>query len=159
MIWAVAALALAACKPTEQNYKAAYDAAQAKVVDNLRDTDAEHRRVQDDEFAFAREFQGDTVLQSRQSVKCADIDATKTPFAVGVALFKMPANAHSRAADLKKSGVDAYVGEDAEARFAVLVHPSATFAEVAVAAKTFRKLHPDFPYVGLRGEPVVFIVR
>lgn len=150
---------LVGCKPTEQNYRAAYEAAQAKTDTGLRDIQGAERVLQDDGITFQRVHEGDTVLQGRRSLKIEGLERATTPYIVGIGVFKMPANAHSRAADLSSQGIKSYVGEDGEDRYVVATHPCATFGEAVVALKTFRRLHRDFPYVGLPGQPVIYQVR
>lgn len=152
------AIALSACKPTEKNYKAAYDAAIAKrtaatkTADDLTDGHEIQR-----EGAPRKVIQnGDTllVLTARLSGYGDDASAPVKRYNLAVGAYKMPANAVAQTAALKEDGWDARVLQTHDGVFYVIAAQSDDRDEIAAKLKTFRKRYPEMHFVGMPDGPV-----
>lgn len=156
---AVAALMLvvaAGCKPTEKNYKAAYDAAvqkrqqaadeQMRPATGLLSDDGPQRRVVD----------GDTVYVLRERILALDGSALSGKWGVAVGVFKIDTNAKAAASDLRGQGCPGAIPAKARGgKFYTLAATVATLDSAKSAAADFSKRFKEYPYVGLPGAPVL----
>ncbi|MCM1368879.1 MAG: hypothetical protein NC204_00730 [Candidatus Amulumruptor caecigallinarius] len=153
---AMAALIFIACKPTEQGYKAAYDAAKLKRESAARERMIPASGLLSDEGPQLRVVEGDSVYVLREPVRRADGSALPTPLMVAVGVFKMQTNADASAEDLRKAGwPDAATVLGQDQKCYTIVANVATFEEACSAIKRFRTQFPDYPYIGLPANPVV----
>lgn len=163
---AVAMLLLAgACKPTEKNYRAAYDAAKAKR--EYKDPDEElltggHRLLSDDATNWV--VLGQDSLQTER-IWLKPSDGAKWPqsgpYRLAVAMFKMSTNANSTLSDLKKhKGLTPVIAEDGQKRLFLIAGSATTPDSLAAVLSTFRKAAPDFTYIGMeKSRPMVIFSR
>lgn len=158
-------LMFGACKPTEKNYRAAYDAAKAKR--EYKDPDEElltggHKLLSDDATNWIV-FGKDSLQTERIWLKPYD-GATwpqSGPYRLAVAMFKMSTNANSELADLKKHGnLTPVIAQDGQKRL-FLIAGSATYPDsLGAVLATFRKEVPDFTYIGMTdSQPLVIFSR
>lgn len=156
---AVVALTLSACKPTESNYRAAYDAALAKRDSALRDTQVTGNLQLDDALS-RRPVAGDSIWVCHEVARAEnDSLATKRGrYAVAVATFKMPTNARAMASDLQERKYPAYSAKDGKGKWYVVAADYPTIEEGAAAVRLFQRSNPTFFYVGLP-EPVLLRLR
>lgn len=148
------------CKPSEKNYKAAYDA-------TLRKREAARKMEQEIAPGVELVYENAPV---RQTVEGMDIyvktshfrclekgEPLPNPFMVAVGMYNLPTNARSQVADLKAQGYEgAVVMIDMQGRYFAMAASFGSLAEAANFVKTFQDKHHSMPYVGLEGSPVVF---
>lgn len=149
------------CKPTEKNYKAAYDAAKAR----REATVSEHGIggfLQNDETLSIRVVEGDSVWVSHERVGLRDAEGnpvkTEPVYGVGVAVFRMPTNAVALKDDLLKRGYEASLATDGRDKWFVVSGLYSELGEAAKEARRFRDLNPSFIFVGLPS-PVILYIR
>ena len=142
---------MSGCKPTEQGYRAAYDAARQKreaaaaemmiPVSGLLSDDGPQRRIID----------GDTLFVTKERVRGADGEnLPRWLLAVGV--YRMDTNARAQAASLRGSAM-AVRGEGD--RWYCVADTASGLDGIMAARKRFMASHPDFPYIGLPASPVI----
>lgn len=154
LIPAVCILALAGCKPTEGNYRTAYE--QAMVKKQKADPDADliyggHAKLSAI-GAIDEKIDGQEVKTLRRAVELIDADsiAEANRWRVAVALYKMPSNAMSHMADLRKSGLSGTaVAKGGEEKYFVIAHSAPSPKAAAAWAEAYRRDHPDHRYIGL----------
>lgn len=163
LLSAAAAIVLAAtltgCKPTENNYKAAYDAALAK----REHADADRQALADGHQVLSlygpqkRTIDGRDVYVETRAVRPEGEGApsTRPRYMVGVAVFRMGANAKALAERLRGEGYEAFLGRDSDDRLWVVIPGGSDIREAAGICDAFRSRHPDMPWTGLPGTPVV----
>ena len=150
LVCGVAAMVLAGCKPTEKNYRAAYDAAVGKrqaeqaalAADGLISEDAPRPMYMD----------GDTIYFSNDIVKA---DHEMKAVNVAVAMFKMSTNARSGAKALQEAGFDAFPAQAVGDKWYVI---AGTFEDLPAARtfiKDFAAKNPGYPYIGLNDHPAI----
>ncbi|MBD5212780.1 MAG: SPOR domain-containing protein [Bacteroidales bacterium] len=149
------------CKPTENNYKAAYEAAQAKRQKDLEDKDilipGGKLFSEDDPQPF--KVHGIDLLARHEQLKliCGD-EAQFHKYNVAIASFKMDANARSYWERLKDSYPDAVVVQNVRQIYFVCIGSYESEQGAALACEEFRKRNPDCPYVGIpQAQPVIEI--
>ncbi len=153
VIAGIAAIALSSCKPTEKNYRAAYDAALNKrekvaetlAADGLLAEDAPKSQVVD----------GDTLYFVNEVIRVDDVASPLKPLNVAVGVFKMNTNARSGAAALKERGFDARAARALEDKWYIIAGSFDTVDETRAFIKRFREENPQYPYIGLNGIPVI----
>lgn len=148
-------MSMGACKPTEKNYRAAYDAAQAK-----------RQAAAADDLIPAQGLQATdgprlTTVGSSQIYTWSE-PLKSTGFELGicnmaVALYSMDTNARSLAERLQTEGYRAGVVTNADGKFYVIASVTPTLEEAAAAVAEFEKRHSGFPYSGLPGAPLVLL--
>lgn len=153
---ALAALTFVGCKPTENNYKAAYDAALAKRQQAAEEQMRPATGLLNDEGPQLRIVNGDTVYVMRERLRLPDGAAVSGKWGVAVSLFKMDTNARAAAAAIKERGFDEamYVRASGD-RYYTLSAVTATLDSAIVASRRFSEAFPDYPYIGLPGAPVI----
>lgn len=148
------------CKPSEKNYKAAYDA-------TLRKREAAKKMEQEIapgvelvyENAPARQtVEGMEVYVKTLHLRCLEKgEQLPKPFMVAVGMYNLPTNARSQVADLKAEGYSGAVAMiDMQSRYFAMAASFDSLAEAARFVKTFQEKHPSMPYVGLEGSPVIY---
>ena len=157
-MWAcVASVLLTGCKPTERNYRAAYDAALAK-----RQAEAELRMLpasglMSDDGPQLKIVNGDSLYVVKERLKAAPGDTLPSSgWAVGVGVYKMNTNARAQAEALRNEGHRAACAARATGdRWYAVADTASSLERVAAAARKFTDNHPGYPYVGLPGHPVL----
>lgn len=156
-VFAVAGMSLlSACKPTEKNYRAAYDAAVAKrqaaeaeamlPASGLISADGPQMRV----------VEGDTLFVESLRLRSDSAAWHQPAMAIAVSLYKMPTNARSAAAMLRDKGFrDAVAARATGDRWYVLAGGTESLKEAREFVKNFKKDMKEFPYIGLPGAPVI----
>lgn len=152
----MAALMFVGCKPTEKNYKAAYDAALTRRQEAAQEQMRPASGLLSDDGPQMRVLDGDTVYVLRERMRMSDGSRIEAKWCVGVGVFKMDTNAKAVVSDLKKSGMDdAFVAKAAGGKFYSVAAVAATLDSARVAARDFSVRFPDYPYVGLPGAAVL----
>lgn len=153
-----AIILLTGCKPTENNYKAAYEAARSKreAVDVDAGVLSGGHKIISTDGPKTHTVDGREVRYRVMVIKPeGDVDITRMPYRVAVAQWSMPTNARSQAADLRQEGMNSFIAKDSKDRWWTIVGAYDTFDEAARAAIAFADTHPGFSYIGLDGEPLV----
>lgn len=157
VLWAMLAVG---CKPTEKNYKAAYDAAlqkrQAAATDPdidipdgaLLQTDGPQKRVVD----------GDTVYVQGERLKFfTGEEHAKHRYSVAVAAYKMKTNCSAQVSDLFAKGYAAFGVENPEGKFYVIAGSFDTLGEAVAFSRKFAAAEKKHVYSGLPEAPVILI--
>ncbi len=153
LIAGIATIVLTSCKPTEKNYRAAYDAAVGKrekvaeslAADGLVSEDAPRSRVID----------GDTLYFVNEVVKADDGATPLSAFNVAVGVFKMNTNARSGALAMKEKGYDARAARALGDKWYIIAGSFDNMDDTRAFIKRFRRENPQYPYIGLYGNPVI----
>lgn len=153
-------IGIAGCKPTEKNYKAAYDAAvqkrQAAASDpdmnlpagTLLQTDGPQLRV----------INGDSVYVLGERLKFIDgVEHEKHKYSVAVAAYKMQTNCAAQVSDLFTKGYQAFGAQNPDGTFYVIAGSFKTLDEAASFCKSFATKEKKHIYSGLPSAPVILI--
>ena len=154
---AVVLSVLAGCKPTESNYRNAYDAAKAKREAAEAEKMIPASGLMNDEGPSMRIVDGDTLFISRDRLRRIPND-TLAPlgvYNVAVGVYRMNTNADASAADLKKEGYAARAVQTTGNRWYTIAGSFGDLKEVSSFIREFREKNPAYPYIGLPGAPVV----
>ncbi|MDE7402560.1 MAG: hypothetical protein K2M87_04010 [Muribaculaceae bacterium] len=149
--------ALISCKPTEANYKAAYDSALLKREQAAKEQMRPATGLLSDDGPQLRVVDGDSIYVDHTRLLLEDGSPLKNgKWAVVVGKFKMDTNAKSSAEALKKAGFSGAVMAKANGGryFAV----AATFEKLdsaKIESHRFMKTFPDYPFIGLPGKPIL----
>lgn len=146
-------LLLSACKPTEKNYRTAYETAMAR---EQQDVDPDIlRQMKAEELPPMVRVMGDSVRVKRMPIAWyytpAQVDSGKrispANYNVCVANYKMPANAKAHAESLAERGFRSAVMSQGQTRFFVMAGMVSTLDS---AAHLSSRLLRDYPheYVG-----------
>lgn len=155
------ALMLVGCKPTEKNYRNAYEIAMNKKKAVADDYGLEVGELQSVEGARKQAVGEDFVWILPDMVKPQQDDKKggEGQLAVVVSKFNMGANAKSQAAALASEWPDAVVCIDGRDHFFVSIARCNELSEALDIIKEFQAAHPDYPFVGLDGHPCVVRIR
>ncbi len=152
-------VSLTGCKPTENNYKAAYDAALAKreSADADRQAMAEGHQILTLDGPQKREIDGAEVYVETRRVRPEGewAPSSRPRYMVGVGVYRMGANAKALAERLRSEGYDAFLGRDSDDRLWVVIPAGTHIKEAAAICSEFERKHKDLPWTGLPGAPVV----
>ena len=115
-------LSFVACKPTESNYKAAYDAAQQKRQAAANDPDillpsGDLRILTANETRRERRLR---VCREAAPQVCRGLEKVFHKWNVAVAAYKMPTNCSAHVSELFSKGFKAFSAENPEGKFYVI---------------------------------------
>lgn len=153
-------LILSACKPTENNYRQAYEAAQAKKKKADNDADFDISRMIRDDLPRREKIDGDSAYIRREHLMIYGDDASRSlpRCNVAVAAFRMRSNAEAMAQRLRsEEKLDAFIIRDRNELLYVIANSAPTLPEAIKKMREFISAHPNFVYVGLPQEPVIEI--
>lgn len=160
--YAVAALALAllatGCKPTESNYKSAYDVAQKKRQAASTDPDmvipsGGIKMIGEPE---KKKIGNDSVYVKAEHLKLlGETDAKIGKWNVAVSKYRMPTNCASQVRDLESRGYKAFAVENPEGTFYVIAGSFDNLGEAVTFLTGYRKDKEATVFVGLPGEPML----
>lgn len=152
----MAALLLASCKPTEKNYKAAYDAALEKREAAMREQMIPTTGLMSDDGPQMRVVEGDTVYVLREALRRGEPSRKVGGWSVAVALYKMETNARANVENLVSEGyAPAFVARAGSEKWYAVVATVSTLDSARMVSSDFRRSHPGYPYVGLPKSPVI----
>lgn len=153
---AIVALMFVGCKPTENNYRNAYDAAVAKREQAAAEQMRPASGLLSDDGPMQRVVNGDTVYVLNERVSMLDGGAAPDRWGVAVGIYKMDTNARASAEDIMAAGFgNAFVARGTEGRFFTIAATAHTLETAKEESERFRKQFPDYPYVGLPAAPVL----
>ncbi|MBD5358466.1 MAG: hypothetical protein HDR88_16015 [Bacteroides sp.] len=152
---------LPSCKPTEKNYKAAYDAALAKRQAEEHDADlnlpaAGFTRIGDPE---KKEINGKQYDYLFLRLSPLNADAEIKPYNVAVAVYKMPTNCEAQVKDLQAAGYKAFGAKATDDRYYVVVASLSSLEEAADEVDKYMSKNKEAVYVGLKGTPTILQCR
>ena len=159
-IFAVTALLavgfLAGCKPTENNYRQAYDAAKARREAANAEAMMPTSGLLSDDGTSLKIVNGDSLFVSKDRLRrdSEQPDLLKT-YNVAVGVYKMNTNAKAQAAALSDKGYDAHAVQTTGDRWYTIAGGFDSLDEAQEFIKGFKKKNPGYPYIGLPGSPVI----
>lgn len=143
---------LPACKPTEKNYREAYDIAIAKKQQTEAELEADG--ITDADAPTIRIVKGDTLYFKAMPLRVKADDAPLHPYNLVVDQFKMPTNARSSAATIKEKGFEARTLQSSGDKWIVVAGGADSLDETIALVKRFRSKFPHYAYIGF-GKPVI----
>lgn len=153
---AFVALTLISCKPTEKNYKSAYDAAQRKRDEAVREQMIPSTGMMSMDGPQLRVVNGDSVYVLRERLRTAVGKVLPSPWVVAVGVYKMDTNANASVESLKAKGWEnAMVARGPGSKYYAIAAEAPTLEIAAESAAKFKKTFPDYPFIGLPGAPVL----
>lgn len=154
------ALILFGCKPTENNYRQAYETAQrARQAERSTQADLGMPELTAINAPQRAVVNGDTVFVRREALTLHG-DAPSggvQPYNVAVGKYKMTANALSDAEALRKAGYNSFVLASSNGEFYTVVSSAPSIEEAVKFLNEFVRKNPKRPYLGLPGKPVIEI--
>lgn len=159
LLAAAALMLLPACKPTEKNYKAAYDAAIQKRQKDATDPDIyiPGGKLIDDNAPQTQTIGGKEYFVRYEPLKLIDGEGPLQRYNVAVAAYKMNANALSHRERLSQDYSGAIVAQNDKEMLIVCIGSYATPEEAAQSVTRFTERHPDATCVGLNSAVPVII--
>lgn len=147
---------LSACKPTENNYRQAYDAAKAKREAANADAMIPASGLLSDDGTSLKIVNGDSLYVSRDRLRLdpENPDILKA-YNVAVGVYKMNTNARAQAAALAEKGYDAHAVMTTGDRWYALAGGFSSLEDAQAFIKEFKKKNPGYPYIGIPGNPVI----
>lgn len=158
----LACLATAGCKPTENNYKEAYDVAQQKRKAAATDPDmvlpaGALKQIGD---PMQTVVNGDTVSVAAEHLKFeGGLEGVMKKWNVAVAKYKMPTNCASQTSDLFSEGYQAFYVLNREGYYYVIAGSFDSIGEAQAFAKQYSARHKASSFVGLSGAPLLIEKR
>lgn len=153
---AMVALMFVGCKPTESNYKSAYDAALARREKAAAEQMRPATGILSDEGPALRVVEGDSLFVTNERLRLPGGERLPGRFAVAVDVFKMITNARAAAEALREKGyAGAREANGTDSRCYTLIATVATLDSARITVKEFRTGNPGYPYIGLPGAPVI----
>ena len=146
---------LVGCKPTEKNYKAAYDAAVAKREKSNTEAMLAADGLISDDGPVKKVIAGESLYVVEERTVALDKEHKVRAYSVAVAEFKMQTNARSGAEYLISKGYDALVAKAIGDRYYVLAGSFDNQEEARDCYLRFVKEFPDYSYIGLPSSPVI----
>lgn len=148
------------CKPTEKNYREAYETAQnarRAVMQADADLGIPHLNAVDGPRRQA--IGADSAFVRREALTLVGQGPAEglMPYNVAVGKYKMRANALGDTEALRSNGYDAFVLADGKGEFYAVAVSCQSLNEAVGALRKFMSDHPGRPYVGLPSEPVIEI--
>ena len=153
----VGMIVLPGCKPTEKNYKSAYDAALAKRQAENNDPDLNlpadgYKRIGEPD---RKTVNGKSYDYLFVRLKPLTEGQELQPYNVAVAVYKMPTNCAAQVKDLCAAGYQAFGAMSGDDRYYVIIGGCPTIEEAAAAADAYMAKNKDTVYVGLKDAPLL----
>lgn len=153
---ALVALTFIGCKPTENNYKAAYDAALARRQEAAAEQMRPVTGLLSDDGPQLRVVDGDSVYILKERLRTPDGARPDGKWAVAVGVYKMDTNAKAAAEAIRKEGFrQAGVVNAPGGRHYTVAALTQTLDSARIVSKVFRMALPDYPFIGLPASPVL----
>ncbi|MDE6297579.1 MAG: SPOR domain-containing protein, partial [Muribaculaceae bacterium] len=150
------ALTLTACKPTEENYKKAYDAAKAKRELANAEAMMPTTGLLSDDGISLKVVDGDSIFVSHERLRVdPELKSELKTYSVAVGVYKMNTNAKAQANSLKQEGYKAFASQTTGERWYTILGSFDKLEEAKKLIFEFKKKNPDYPYIGLPNSPVV----
>ena len=152
----IAFFALVSCKPTEDNYRKAYEAAKNKREAANAEAMMPATGILNDDGPMRKIVEGDTLYISRDRLRRDSVIAARIkPYNVAVGIYKMSTNAKAQARSLSEEGYDAFAAQTTGERWYTIAGGFQTVSEASAFIKEFRNKHREYPYIGLPSSPII----
>ena len=148
---------LTSCKPTEKNYKAAYDAALGKREASMADIDVDlpEGALQEVDGPQLKEIDGVKVYVLNERIRRVDEGmAMPGNYNVAVGTYKMITNCKAQAESLKTEGYEAFPAKTMGGMFYTIAASCPTLSDAVKFIQNY-KSKKDRVYVGLPNAPVI----
>lgn len=159
IVFCLLVCALSGCKPTEQNYRAAYDAAQEKrKAAAARDEDSGVIPGVMQRFGepVKKVVNGDTLNVSHEYLHFeGGTENVMHRWNVAVAKYKMPTNCASQSSRLAGDGYPAFYVKGSQGSYYVIASSFETLDDAAKFVKEYVRKHKNTAYIGLDGSPLI----
>ena len=152
---ALSAVVLAGCKPTEKNYREAYDAAVARREKSLADAGDDAVGLTTDDGPRTVVVDGDTLHILSRRLSPADGGGALHPVNVAVGEFSMNTNARSGAESLASRGYASRVARGEGDRWYTIASGFDNEEDARAFVRTFRRRNAGYVYVGLPGPVII----
>lgn len=145
------------CKPTEANYRKAYDTAISKKQQETTDPDMDLHGMHREDTPNKVKVNTDSVYVRHEALRVhtSGANANGYPFCVTVGKYRMPTNAEADAEALRAQGYDAFLITNSSSDYYVVAGAFPDLSSAVTFMRKYMTAHPDRPYVGLPGEPVI----
>lgn len=160
MWWVLGLLILAGCKPTEKNYREAYDRAQAaRQAERASDAELGIPELIGMDAPKKQKFGQDSAYVKHESLTVFGQfpAAGVQTYNVAVGKYKMTTNAEGNADALRSQGYEAFVLAGPKGEYYTVAGSFATADEAMALLQSFKKKHKGQPYVGLPNEPIIIV--
>lgn len=153
----MALLTLVGCKPTEKNYKAAYDAALLKREKAAAEQMRPSSGLLSDDGPMMKVVKGDTLFVLQERLYNLDGSRINHNWLLAIGILKMDTNAKAGAERLRESGnwPDALAVKGMGGKYYTVAAVSESLDSIIGEQKRFMNQHPDYPFIGLPGAPVL----
>lgn len=157
------AILLAACKPTEKNYREAYDVAYeaAQRRAEAEKTSESGQRLESIDGPRMEVVDGDTIMVARKVVKAFDTTLPDDGRRLGIAVaaYSVPTNARRHFADIRSHYPEALIATDGHDNYYVMIKRVANVPEAADPIRVYRLAHPEGRYPGLGNGPLTLFLQ
>lgn len=147
------------CKPTERNYQMAYEkAAEAARLKNEEEKiGALGNQLESMDGPRIEIVGADTLFIGSNTVKPFESPLQDDEKKIGIAIarYTQPTNARRHLQDILHTSSDGLVATDGQDNYYVMIRRVRALPEAAEAIRIFTKANPDYPYIGLNGNPLV----
>lgn len=130
-----------ACKPTEANYRAAYELTASRTAERERDglTDEEYELIRRENAPKRMLIGSDSVAYEHKTITPVQAETSGAPrrYNLAVGRFAMSTNASSMRDRLHTAGMRAFIAKDAEGKYVVVAEAADTEASMAEALRRF----------------------
>lgn len=147
--------ALVGCKPSEKNYKSAYEVALQKKERDKAAADPEEEGMIREGAPRRQQYNGEEIQTLSEHLLREGKEPVTTKVNVAVGLFKMPTNARSGAATFAAEGFPAFAAKSYGDRWFIILGGFDNMDEAVKLAARFKRKYPDYPYIGLDGAPAM----
>lgn len=159
LIFLITLTALTGCKPTEKNYKSAYDAALGKREAAMADIDVNipEGTLQQVDGPQLKEVDGVKVYLLNRRLK-PEGEGISLParYNVAVGTYKMNTNCIAQSVALKEEGFQAFAAKDSEGEYYTIAGSFPTLTEAVTFYKKY-EAGKNRVYVGLPSAPVIIL--
>lgn len=145
------------CKPTEANYRNAYDTAVQKKQKEATDPDIDLHGMKRDDVPNRVRIGTDSAYVRHEALRVHTTgpQGPLHPYCVVVGKYRMPTNAEAEAGALRSQGYNAFLIANSRSELYVVAEAFPDLKEAVAFLKKFMTANPGRPYVGLPGEPVI----
>lgn len=146
------------CKPTEKNYKDAYETALKKRDNSGLDYGlGNEMKVEAIDAPKKIIYNNKEYYVKVEYVAPFETDLASRPkYMIVVAKYKMPTNARNQVEQLKKSGFgNSMLVKDRDENYLVVADYAQTMDDIAQKADDFKKKYPNINFIGLYGDILI----
>lgn len=144
------------CKPTERNYKAAYDAAVEKRTKVDADLGLSAGSLTDESAPRKIQIGGDSVYMAFDKLTFIDgLEHSQHRYCVAVGAYKMSTNCSAHVSALFTKGYQAFAAKGANGLYYAIAGSFKNAEEAVAFINTFKSREPKEGYIGLPGAPVL----